>query len=740
MVKFGVPPDRITDYLALIGDTSDNIPGVPGVGPKTAVALLKEYGTLDGIIFNADRIKGKTGERIRAHLGQLPLARQLATIRHDVQLDCAVGDLRRTAPDTAALTSLYQRLEFRRLLEELSGSDGTPSATSTVVAVANPPAHYECVLTVPAFATWLDRLRQAELIAIDTETTSLDTLEAEIVGISFAVTAGEAAYVPLAHDYPDAPRQLRREEVLAQLKPLLEDSRLPKVGQNFKYDLAVFARYGIRCSGLRFDTMLESYVLNSTLARHDMDSLALAYLGYKTLLYEEVAGKGSTQRPFNCVELDLATRYAAEDADITLRLHQTLWPRLSETGRLKQVFETIEMPLVPVLARMERHGVLIDTGMLRRQSEELGARMGELEQQIYVLAGQVFNLGSPKQIQGILFDKLGLPVIEKTPTGQPSTAESALQELALNYPLPGLILEHRTLSKLKSTYTDRLPEQVNPHTGRLHTSYHQAVAATGRLSSSNPNLQNIPIRTEFGRRIRQAFIAPPGYRLLAADYSQIELRILAHLSGDDGLLSAFTQGVDIHRATAAEIFGLKLQDVTADQRRSAKAINFGLIYGMSSFGLARQLGIERNAAQEYMDLYFSRYPSVKRLMDATRRSAAELGYVETLFGRRLNLPEIQSRNRQRREYAERAAINAPMQGTAADIIKRAMLMVDDWLEREGDGIKMIMQVHDELVFEVPENRIEIATLQITHAMMTAAELAVPLEVGIGIGSNWDEAH
>jgi DNA polymerase-1 len=738
--KFGVPPACITDYLALIGDTSDNIPGVPGIGPKTAAALLKEYGSLAAIMARAGEIKGKTGERVRTHREQLPLSQRLATIKQDVQLDCIVRDLCRTAPDTAALKELYHRLEFKRLREELFSTGEATASDRPGSGPTTPPAHYESILTAEAFAAWLDRLQRSDLIAFDTETTSLDPLEAELVGVSFAVTAGEAAYVPLAHDYPGAPQQLARAEVLAQLQPLLEDPARPKVGQNLKYDLSVLARYGIRCAGLRFDTMLESYVLNSTFARHDMDTLALEYLTYKTLLYEEVAGKGATQKTFNGVDIELATRYAAEDADITLRLHQTLWPRLTATGRLTQVFETIEMPLVPILARMEQHGVLIDAAMLQRQSEDLSRRMQELEQQIYGLAGGAFNLGSPKQIQAILFDKLGLPVVEKTPKGQPSTAESALQELAADYPLPGLILEHRALSKLKSTYTDRLPEQIHPRTGRLHTSYHQAVAATGRLSSSNPNLQNIPIRTEFGRRIRQAFIAPPGHRLLAADYSQIELRILAHLSRDAGLLAAFTQGVDIHRATAAEIFGTGLPEVSADQRRSAKAINFGLIYGMSSFGLARQLGIDRNAAQQYMDLYFSRYPGVKRLMDETRRSAAELGYVETLFGRRLHLPEIRSSNRQRREYAERAAINAPMQGTAADIIKRAMLKVDAWLNRDDSGIRMIMQVHDELVFEVPDERLDEAKRQITQAMMTAAELAVPLEVGIGIGANWDEAH
>ncbi|MCC6208162.1 MAG: DNA polymerase I [Gammaproteobacteria bacterium] len=736
--KFGVPPELIIDYLALVGDTSDNIPGIPGVGPKTAATLLREFGSLAAIIERAADIKGKTGERIRENLDQLPLARQLATIKQDVMLDRGAGDLRPAKPDTVALKELYRRLEFKRLLEELPAGDDTP-VTARETADAQ-PGQYECVLSAEVFESWLDRLQQAELIAFDTETTSLDPLEAEIVGVSFAVTPGEAVYVPLAHDYPGIPPQLARDEVLARLKPLLEDPHRPKVGQNLKYDLAVLERHGIHCAGLRYDTMLESYVLNSTLARHDMDSLALTYLDYKTLLYEEVTGKGAAQRPFSSVDLELATRYAAEDADITLRLHEALWPRLTETGRLQEVFDTIEMPLVPILARMERHGVLIDSAMLQRQSEVLGTRMRELEEQIHALAGCEFNLGSPKQIQEILFDKLGLPVIERTPKGQPSTAESTLQELAADYPLPGLILEHRALSKLKSTYTDRLPEQISPRTGRLHTSYHQAVAATGRLSSSNPNLQNIPIRTEFGRRIRQAFIAPPGHRLLAADYSQIELRILAHLSEDTGLLAAFTRGMDIHRATAGEIFGIDPRDITTDQRRSAKAINFGLIYGMSSFGLARQLGIERNAAQQYMDLYFARYPAVKRLMDDTRRSAGELGYVETLFGRRLYLPEIRSRNRQRREYAERAAINAPMQGTAADIIKRAMLKVDDWLQGGGGAIRMIMQVHDELVFEVPEARVDEAVAHITAAMSSAADLAVPLEVGIGVGLNWDEAH
>ncbi len=742
--KFGVPPERIVDWLALIGDSSDNIPGVPGVGPKTAVKLLEEYGSLDGLIGHADTIKGKVGERIREHLEQLPLARRLATIKRDVALDVEPEDLRRAPPDTAQLRELYQRLEFRRLLEEiLSANGGVPAPDTAGDADAGDPAtdaDYQTLLDEQALDAWIARLAKADAFAFDTETTSLEALHAELVGVSFALRAGEAAYVPLAHDYDGAPRQLDRAAVIAKLKPLLEDARIGKIGQNLKYDLTVLAGCGVDMQGLRHDTMLESYVLDSTATRHDMDSLALKYLGHKTITYEEVAGKGAKQRPFSEVDIETATRYAAEDADVTLRLHETLWPRVAEIEGLRFVYEEIEMPLVPVLARIERHGVLIDAAMLRAQGEELGHQIEAVERQAFEVAGGAFNLASPKQIQEILFERQGLPVLQKTPKGQPSTAESVLQDLALDYPLPQLILEHRALSKLKSTYTDRLPELVHPKTGRIHTSYHQAVAATGRLSSSNPNLQNIPVRTEAGRRIRQAFIAPPGCKLVAADYSQIELRILAHLSGDERLIEAFRDGLDIHRATAAEIFGVALDQVDGDQRRSAKAINFGLIYGMSSFGLARQIGVTRNAAQEYMDRYFARYPGVQRFMEETRKLAAGQGYVETLFGRRLYLSEIQSRNRQRREYAERAAINAPMQGTAADIIKRAMLRIDAWLRDGNDDIHMIMQVHDELVFEVPEARCDDAVIAIAREMAAAAELRIPLVVDTGVGENWDLAH
>jgi DNA polymerase-1 len=739
--KFGVPPECIIDYLALIGDTSDNIPGIPGIGPKTAAALLGQYRSIDGILAAANDIKGKVGERLREHRDKLPLSRQLATIKCDIALERGPRDLARMPPDLPGLRQLYQRLEFKRLLEEaLAAAETAPAEAVATPAPAAPPAHYESVFTFEALDGWLARIRQAGFMAFDTETTSLDALEANLVGLSFAVEPGQAAYVPLTHDYAEAPAQLPCDDVLRRLKPILEDPAIEKIGQNLKYDMSVLERHGVRIAGIRFDTMLESYVLDSTATRHDMDSLALKYLGLKTVTYEEVAGKGAKQRPFSAVEIDQATRYAAEDADVALRLHHRLWPRLADLPGPRRVFEEIEMPLVPVLSRMERHGVLIDPDMLRRQSQELAERLGVLEQEVHALAGEPFNLGSPKQIQGILFDKLRLPVSHKTPTGQPSTAESVLQELAEEYPLPRLILEHRALSKLKSTYTDRLPEQINPRTSRLHTCYHQAVAATGRLSSSNPNLQNIPIRTEYGRRIRQAFIAHPGYKLVAADYSQIELRILAHLSGDERLIEAFRAGLDIHRATSAEVFGVPLDAVTSEQRRSAKAINFGLIYGMSAFGLARQLGIGRDAAQAYMEVYFARYPGVLRFMEQTRRTASEQGYVETIFGRRLYLQEIRSRNRQRREYAERAAINAPMQGTAADIIKRAMLRVDDWIRRRDDGIAMIMQVHDELVFEVPAAAVDEAVAVFREKMSGAAELSVPLEVEVGVGENWDEAH
>jgi DNA polymerase-1 len=734
--KFGVPPERIIDYLALVGDSSDNIPGIPGVGPKTAASLLREYGSIEGILAAADNIKGKVGERLREHRELLPLGRQLATIRCDVPLDVDL-DLRPRTPDYAALRELYQRLEFNRLLEELLAEE----RAATPVATAPEPdaVQYETITSREALASWLERLRAAGTFAFDTETTSLDIIDAELVGISFAAEPHVAAYVPLRHTGLDAPEQLPLQEVLDQIRPLLEDPALTKIGHNLKYDICVLSRYGLRCLGPIADTMLESYVLNSTATRHDMDSLALKYLGHKTVTYEEVAGKGAKQVTFDAVDVATATHYAAEDADVTLRLHRHLSPALKTEPGLRRVFDEIEMPLVPVLARMECYGVLVDADLLASLSGELGARLQALEAEVHMLAGEEFNLGSPQQIQRILFDKLKLPCSRRTPGGQPSTAEAVLQELAIDYPLPRLILEHRALAKLKSTYTDRLPEQIHARTGRIHTCYHQAVAATGRLSSSNPNLQNIPIRSEYGRRIRQAFIAPPGKLLLAADYSQIELRILAHFSADERLIAAFRAGMDIHRATAAEIFGLPPEQIDDNQRRSAKAINFGLIYGMSAFGLSRQLGIPRDAAQLYMDRYFARYPGVREFMDRTRAEAAERGHVETLFGRRLYLPEITSRNRQRREYAERAAINAPMQGTAADIIKRAMLHIDAWL-RETSDIRMIMQVHDELVFEVPEDRLDEAKERITAEMSAAAELAVPLEVDVGAGMNWDEAH
>ena len=736
MDKFGIPPELIIDYLALTGDTSDNIPGIPGVGPKTAVKWLNEYGNLDNIIANADGIKGKIGEKLRTHLDQLPLSRQLATIKCDVAVDLSPADLQCHEQDNDKLRELYQKLEFRRWLSELAeNQSGTPTKTPAVG-----DGHYQTILTEEDLKTWLDRISSAELFAVDTETTSLDYMSAEIVGLSLATAGGEAAYIPLAHDYEHAPGQLDRDTVLEVLKAVLENPDRKKVGQNLKYDMNVLANYDIVLRGIQFDTMLESYVLNSTATRHDMDSMALKYLDRGTIHYEDVAGKGAKQIPFSQVDIDTATRYAAEDADVTLQLHEYFWPRLQTEPGLQRVFTEIEMPLVPVLAAMERHGVLIDCKLLAAQSGELQQRMEELERQAHEEAGETFNLGSPKQIQEILFDRLGLPVIQKTPKGQPSTSESVLQELALDYPLPRLILEHRGLSKLKSTYTDRLPEQIHPVSGRVHTSYHQAVAATGRLSSSNPNLQNIPVRSHEGRRIRQAFIAPPGQRIVAADYSQIELRILAHLCQDPGLIQAFSQGQDIHTMTASEIFGQAADQVTAEQRRSAKAINFGLIYGMSAFGLARQLGIERHQAQEYMTRYFQRFPTVESFMDETRERAREHGYVETLFGRRLYLADIKSKNAQRRQYAERAAINAPMQGTAADIIKLAMLNTSQTLQQTACQAHMIMQVHDELVFEVAEEDVEGFCPLLKEQMSTAAELVVPLLVDIDTGRNWEEAH
>ncbi len=762
--KFGVSPTQIVDYLALVGDTSDNIPGIPKVGPKTAAKWLQEYDTLDNLIAHATAVSGKVGESLRENAHLLPLSRQLATIRCDVPLAVTPLHLHRQPPDATALRKWYERMGFKTWLAQLEDTQPTrdnpisttlSGATEHIIGVtpvpssntSSPTINYHTVLTQTQLDHWLTRLRQAELFAFDTETTSLDYMQAEIVGVSFAVQPGEAAYVPLAHDYPGAPDQLSRDAVLAQLKPLLEDSSRPKVGQNLKYDMSVLANYAITLAGIRYDTMLESYVLNSTGSRHDMDTLALTHLDYKTVHFEDIAGKGVRQITFNQIALEQAAPYACEDADITLRLHHIFWPRLNAEPGLRTLFDEIEVPLVPVLSRIERNGVLVDAHMLHHQSDELAHQIFNIQEQAYAIAGQPFNLDSPKQIQMILFDKLGLPVAEKTPTGQPSTAESALQELALIHPLPKLILESRTLSKLKSTYTDKLPAQIDPQTGRVHTSYHQAVAATGRLSSSNPNLQNIPIRSAEGRRIRQAFIAPPGYKIVAADYSQIELRIMAHLSQDSGLLSAFERGEDIHRATAAEIFGVAVDQVTTDQRRSAKAINFGLIYGMSAFGLARQLDVDRSSAQDYMNRYFTRYPGVKNFMDTTRTQTAERGYVETLFGRRLYLPDIKSRNGQRRQYAERAAINAPMQGTAADIIKRAMLKTDEMIIRNtldtqhgNHNLRMIMQVHDELVFEVAEGVLEHTITSIRECMTSAATLAVPLVVDIGIGDNWDEAH
>ncbi|RME33774.1 MAG: DNA polymerase I [Gammaproteobacteria bacterium] len=736
--KFGVAPEQIIDYLALVGDTSDNIPGIPKVGPKTAAKWLQQYGSLDGIIAHADEIKGKVGESLRASLDQLALSRELATIRCDVPLEVKPGELVPGEPDRQRLIELYRDLQFRSFLEELlhppeEEEEGTVEDDA-------PPVDYELVLDRLALDLWLEKLRQAELFAFDTETTSLDYMQAELVGLSFAVEPGHAAYVPVAHRYPGAPRQLSREEVLEAMRPLLEDEGRAKIGHNLKYDMSVLARHGIELRGIACDTMLESYVADSTAARHDMDSLVLKYLGLRTIHYEDVAGKGRKQLRFDEVPLEAAAPYAAEDADMVLRLHDRLIPQVRALPGVEELLLEIEVPLIPVLSRMERNGVMVDAQMLARQSAELAQKMARLEAKAHELAGQPFNLGSPKQIQEILYDKLGLPVLAKTPKGQPSTAESVLAELALDYPLPAVILEYRSVSKLKSTYTDKLPEQIDPDTGRVHTSFHQAVAATGRLSSSDPNLQNIPIRTEEGRRIRQAFIAPSGYRLVAADYSQIELRIMAHLSADEALLEAFSRGEDIHRATAAQVFGVAPEQVSDEQRRAAKAINFGLIYGMSAFGLAKQLGIDRSAAREYVDAYFARYPGVAAYMDRIKARARLLGYVETLFHRRLYLPEIDSRNAARRQYAERTAINAPMQGTAADIIKRAMIAVDRWLLESGVDARLILQVHDELVLEVAEGEVEEVTATLRELMTGAAELAVPLVVDIGVGGNWDEAH
>jgi len=757
--KFGVRPEQIIDFLALTGDTVDNVPGVPKCGPKTAAKWLAEYHTLDGVIANADKIGGKIGESLREALPRLPLSRELVTIKTDVPLEFGPTDLAQRDADTAQLRELYTRYEFKAALKDLDAAAPTahadePASTSdTPPAPASPPVstttapdaalsapgEYELVTTQSRFDAWLEKLRHAPLIAFDTETTSIDAMRADIVGISFAVDAGKACYIPLGHDYPGVPQQLDRDAVLHALKPVFEDPARPKLGQHAKYDINILSNYGIVVQGLKHDSMLESYVWNATATRHDMDSLAKKYLGYETIKYEQVAGKGAKQISFSQVDLDTACRYAAEDADITLRLHLALWPQLESVPALRKVYEDIEIPLVPVLAGMEQRGVLIDGDELRRQSQQLGKRMLELQQQSYVLAGHEFNLDSPKQLQAVLFDELGLQAKLKTPTGQPSTNEEALEAIADTHELPRLILDYRGLAKLRSTYTDKLSGIVNPRTGRVHTSYHQGSVATGRISSSDPNLQNIPVRTEEGRRIRQAFIAPPGWKVLAADYSQIELRIMAHLSGDEGLLRAFHSGGDVHRATAAEVFGVPPAEITTNQRRAAKAINFGLMYGMSAFGLARQLGVDRGEAGDYMGRYFSRYPGVRAFMDATREQAHRDGYVETIFGRRLYLENLSSRNQGLRQGAERAAVNAPMQGSAADIIKRAMIAVAGWL-KDRDDAHMLMQVHDELVFEVRADAVEEVRAAVIERMSGAAELAVPLLVDVGVGANWDEAH
>ncbi|WP_185234181.1 DNA polymerase I [Teredinibacter franksiae] len=740
--KFGIPPELIIDYLALMGDKVDNIPGVPGVGEKTALALLQNLGGLDSIYSRLEEIADlafrgskKMAAKLEENKDNAYLSYRLATIKTDVALEQAIDELKHQPADNEVLLKWFTELDFKGWLDEL---EGEPAA----VAEAGPAieTHYQTVLEEAAFNAWLEKLKTAELIAFDTETTSLNYMEAEIVGVSFSINPGEAVYVPVAHDYLGAPEQLSREFVLNALKPLLENPELKKVGQNLKYDANVLANYAIQLKGIAFDTMLESYIFNSISNRHDMDTLAETYLNHKTIHFEDVAGKGAKQLTFNQIQLEEAGPYAAEDADITLRLHEKLWPQLAEQSGPKNVFETIEVPLVPILSKIERNGALLNIKSLAQQSHEHGETMERLQREAYDLAGEEFNLSSPKQLGAILFEKLNLPVIKKTPKGAASTAEEVLQELALDYPLPKLLMEYRGLSKLKSTYTDKLPQMVNPRTGRVHTSYHQAVAATGRLSSSDPNLQNIPIKTEAGRRVRQAFIAPEGYKILAADYSQIELRIMAHLSGDQGLKKAFAEGLDVHKATAAEVFGMELETVTVDQRRSAKAINFGLIYGMSAFGLAKQLHIGRNDAQQYIDTYFDRYPGVAEYMDRIRASAAEKGYVETLMGRRLYLPQINARNGQHRQAAERTAINAPMQGTAADIIKRAMIDVDAWLEKENVDAQMIMQVHDELVLEVAEAQVEDVSKTLCERMAKAVELSVPLLVEAGIGDNWDEAH
>lgn len=767
--KFGVPPELIIDYLALMGDTSDNIPGVPGIGDKTARALLQGVGGLDALYANLDDIaplgfRGSKGmaKKLEENREGAYLSYELATIKLDVELEQRPEELVKQEPNVDELVQMFGQMNFKRWLTEmLDGSDGKIVSHETsanriagassdsndeteeevIVAAQVDRSKYETILTKEAFLSWLEKLNSVEVAAFDTETDSLDYMVANLIGLSFAIEEGEAAYVPVAHDYLDAPEQLDRDWVLEQLKPYLEDDNKAKVGQNLKYDASVLARYDIEMKGIKFDTMLESYVYNSVAGKHNMDSLALRYLQHNTISFEEIAGKGKKQLTFNQIALEQAAPYAAEDADITLRLHHVLNAKLEADEKLKSVFTDIELPLVSVLSRMERKGVYIDDMLLSAQSLEIGQRLDELEKAAYEVAGQEFNMNSPKQLQVILFEKMELPVIKKTPSGAASTNEEVLQELALEYELPKLILEYRGLAKLKSTYTDKLPKMINPSTGRVHTSYHQAVTATGRLSSTDPNLQNIPIRNEEGRRIRQAFVAPHGWKILAVDYSQIELRIMAHLSQDKALLEAFSAGKDIHSATAAEVKGVSIEEVTSEDRRRAKAINFGLIYGMSAFGLAKQIGISRGEAQDYMNVYFERYPGVMQYMEETRLLATEQGYVETLYGRRLHLPEINARNAIRRKAAERAAINAPMQGTAADIIKKAMILVDDWIEAEGNAqVNLLMQVHDELVFEVKEDVLEEVTKQITALMEGAVELDVPLIADSDFGNNWDEAH
>lgn len=746
--KFGLPPELIIDFLALMGDKVDNIPGVPGVGEKTALALIQNLGSINDIYQDLEAVRTldfrgakKMPEKLAENKDMAELSYLLATIKCDVELDIEIEDIKNAEQDTESLLALFKQMEFRSWISELQSSTASSAPSTPVSNETVTEQDYHIIVSDQQWQDWLKKLKNADLFAFDTETTSLNYLDARVVGVSFAVEAGEAAYLPLKHDYPGAPDQLDFDAVMKDLKPLLEDPNSLKVGQNLKYDRHVLLNHDIDLQGIAHDTMLESYVLDSTATRHDMDSLAKRYLDRDTIHFEDVAGKGKKQLTFNQIALEQAGPYAAEDADITLQLHQVLWPQIQAIPSLEKVYRELEMPLLPVLNTLERNGVNIDIWMLQSQSDSMAHQIVELEKQAHESAGQTFNLGSPKQLQEILYEKQELPVKKKTPKGQPSTAEDVLQGLADDgYELPQIIMQYRGLSKLKSTYTDKLPLQINKSSGRVHTSYHQAVTATGRLSSSDPNLQNIPIRSENGRRIREAFVASDGYILLAADYSQIELRIMAHLSGDESLLQAFAKGEDIHRHTASEIFNIALDDVTSDQRRSAKAINFGLIYGMSAHGLSKQLGIERHQAADYMQTYFDRYPGVRQYMDNTREQAKEQGYVETIFGRRLYLPEINASNGMRRQYAERTAINAPMQGSAADIIKRAMIDIHSWLSKTDTGIRMIMQVHDELVFEVPVNQLDMAKDSIEKFMMGAAELKVPLDVGLGTGDNWEKAH